>query len=54
MPNHLRRHPVRLGEDNDYVYREVLGISDDEYAELDRLGHIGMDYPTATPVAAGG
>ena len=44
MPNHLRRHPVRLGEDNDYVYREVLGLSDEEYAELERLGHIGMDY----------
>jgi crotonobetainyl-CoA:carnitine CoA-transferase CaiB-like acyl-CoA transferase len=52
-PNHLRRHPVLLGEDNDYVYREILGISDEEYAELDRLGHIGMDYPSATPVAAG-
>lgn len=53
-PNHLRRHPVLLGEDNEYVYREILGLSDEEYAELDRLGHIGMDYPSATPVAAAG
>lgn len=49
-PNHLRRHPVTLGEDNDYVYRDVLGLSDDEYRELDRLGHIGTDY---TPGALG-
>jgi len=49
-PNHLRRHPVTLGEDNDYVYREVLGLSDAEYAEMERLGHIGTDY---TPGALG-
>ncbi len=27
-----------------YVYKELLGISDEEYAELEREGHIGMDY----------
>mgnify|MGYP001035133764 CR=1 FL=1 len=36
--------PVRLGEDNDYVYREVLGLSEKEYDHLKALGHIGMDY----------
>ncbi|MGH2598268.1 MAG: CaiB/BaiF CoA transferase family protein [Dehalococcoidia bacterium] len=51
-PNHLRRHPVRLGEDNEYVYREILGLSDEEYDDLTRRGHIGMDYPFAKPVAA--
>jgi crotonobetainyl-CoA:carnitine CoA-transferase CaiB-like acyl-CoA transferase len=51
IPNHLRRHPVRLGEDNDYVYRDLLGISDEEYAELERLGHIGMDYPSPAPAS---
>jgi crotonobetainyl-CoA:carnitine CoA-transferase CaiB-like acyl-CoA transferase len=49
IPNHLRRHPVRLGEDNDYVYRDLLGLSDAEYEELDQLGHIGMDYPQLAP-----
>ena len=36
--------PVRLGEDNDYVYREVLKISEEEYDKLKALGQIGMDY----------
>jgi crotonobetainyl-CoA:carnitine CoA-transferase CaiB-like acyl-CoA transferase len=43
-PNLIRRHAPRLGEDNEYVYRELLGISDEEYAELEREGHIGMDF----------
>lgn len=50
-PNHLRRHPVRLGEDNVPLYRELLGLSDEEYEHLERLGHIGMDYPNTVPVA---
>ena len=45
MPITIRRGPVRLGEDNEYVYKQVLGVSDEEYAELERLGHIGMDFP---------
>ena len=36
--------PVRLGEDNDYIYREVLKISEEEYDKLKALGQIGMDY----------
>jgi crotonobetainyl-CoA:carnitine CoA-transferase CaiB-like acyl-CoA transferase len=44
-PNHLRRHAVRLGEDNEYVYRELLNLSDDQMRRLTALGHIGMDYP---------
>ena len=44
-PIRIRRGPVRLGEDNEYVYKHVLGVSDEEYAELKRLGHIGMDFP---------
>ncbi|HEY4331271.1 MAG TPA: CoA transferase, partial [Ilumatobacteraceae bacterium] len=41
-----------LGEDNDYVYRELLGVDDDEYAALQRDGHIGEDYvaPDGTPL----
>ena len=44
IPFEVRKPPVRLGEDNDYVYREVLGLSEDEYDNLKTLGHIGMDY----------
>jgi hypothetical protein len=33
-----------VGQDNEYVYRELLGIDDDEYAELVREGHIGSEY----------
>ena len=43
-PPSIRRGPVRLGEDNEYVYKGLLSVSDAEYAELEREGHIGMDY----------
>jgi crotonobetainyl-CoA:carnitine CoA-transferase CaiB-like acyl-CoA transferase len=43
-PNSIRRYAYRLGEDNEYVYKELLGISDEEYAELEREGHIGKDF----------
>ncbi len=43
-PPGIRRGPVRLGEDNEYVYKQLLSISDKRYAELEREGHIGMDY----------
>ena len=44
IPFEVRKPPVRLGEDNDYVYREVLGLTEEEYDQLKALGHIGMDY----------
>jgi len=31
------------------VYKELLGTSDEEYARLEELGHIGMDYPPEMP-----
>jgi crotonobetainyl-CoA:carnitine CoA-transferase CaiB-like acyl-CoA transferase len=43
-PNRIRRYACRLGEDNEYVYKELLGVSDEEYAELEREGHIGVDF----------
>ena len=43
-PTKIRRGPVRLGEDNEYVYQELLGYSAEEYAVLEEEGHIGMDY----------
>jgi crotonobetainyl-CoA:carnitine CoA-transferase CaiB-like acyl-CoA transferase len=42
-PGGIRRPAVRLGEHNEYVYKQILGVSDEEYAELEREGHIGMD-----------
>lgn len=41
-----------LGADNDYVYREVLGVDDARYRELDSEGHIARDYlgPDGTPL----
>ena len=45
MPIRIRRGPVQLGQDNEYVYKRVLGVSDEEYAEFERMGHIGMDFP---------
>lgn len=44
-PNHLRRYPVRLGEDNDYVLHDLLDLPPEEYGRLLKNGHIGMDYP---------
>jgi crotonobetainyl-CoA:carnitine CoA-transferase CaiB-like acyl-CoA transferase len=43
-PFQVRKPPVRLGEDNDYIYREVLKLSEEEYDHLKALGQIGMDY----------
>ena len=48
-PNHLWRHAPRLGEDNEYVYKQVLGFTDEKYAEFARGGHIGMDYDPSVP-----
>ena len=50
-PNSLRLPPVRLGEYNEYVYKKILGVSDAEYAELEKEGHIGTDF---SPEAIGG
>lgn len=42
-PNAIRTPPCRLGEHNEYVYKEILGITDKEYAELEKEGHIGTE-----------
>jgi crotonobetainyl-CoA:carnitine CoA-transferase CaiB-like acyl-CoA transferase len=44
-PNAFRRPACRLGEDNDYVYRELLDLSEGDLDRLEDLGHIGTDYP---------
>ena len=39
----IRKPPCRLGEHNEYVYKTLLGVSDEEYTELEKEGHIGME-----------
>lgn len=43
-PLGVRTPPVRLGEHNEYIYKELLGYSDEEYRELEAEGHIGTEY----------
>ena len=43
-PLGIHRGPVMFGQDNEYVYRELLGYSADEYAAFEAAGHIGTDY----------
>jgi crotonobetainyl-CoA:carnitine CoA-transferase CaiB-like acyl-CoA transferase len=55
-PNRIRRGPVTLGQDNDYVYREVMRYSDAEYDAMKAAGQIGTTYSEAvlgyTPAGA--
>ncbi len=48
----LRTAPALFGEHNDYVYRELLGIGDEEFARLRTDGHIVDTYDAS--VLAGG
>jgi crotonobetainyl-CoA:carnitine CoA-transferase CaiB-like acyl-CoA transferase len=43
-PASFRRPPCCLGEHNDYVYRELLGMDEAEMAGLREAGHIGDTY----------
>ena len=49
LPNKLRLPPCQLGEHNEYVYKKVLGVSDEEYARLKAAGHIGTDFAPEIP-----
>jgi crotonobetainyl-CoA:carnitine CoA-transferase CaiB-like acyl-CoA transferase len=41
----MRWGPIpAMGYDNDYVYREVLGMDDGEYEKLAAEGHLSLDY----------
>ena len=42
--NPLRRAPVTIGQDNEYVYREVVGMDEAEYASHVASGQIGDTY----------
>ena len=42
--NGVRRPSPMLGEHNEYVFKELLGLSDAEYTGLEHKGHVGMEY----------
>lgn len=42
-PRRIERPAPMLGQHNEYVYRELLGYSDEEYARLEAEGHIGTE-----------
>jgi crotonobetainyl-CoA:carnitine CoA-transferase CaiB-like acyl-CoA transferase len=46
-PSRAQPHPPLLGEHNAYVYRELLGFTEEQYRHFEELGHIGMDYDLA-------
>ncbi len=48
-PLDIYKPPVALGEDNDYVYRELLGYSAEEIAAFEAAGQIGRDYDPDIP-----
>ena len=48
-PTGVRQPPVALGEHNEYVYRELLGVDDAEYDRLVAAGHISMDFDATIP-----
>ena len=43
-PATIRQAPVAMGEHNDYVYRELLGFTEEEYNRLCMAGHITTDF----------
>ncbi len=46
-PNRIRRGPALLGQDNEYVYRELMGYSEAEYTALIEAGLVGTTYSPA-------
>ncbi len=50
-PNKIRRAAPRLGEDNEYIYKQIIGVSDEEYSELEKELHIGMDFVADLEIA---
>ncbi|MEO8539916.1 MAG: CoA transferase [bacterium] len=48
-PVEFSQPPVMFGEHNDYVYREILKLSDAEYETLKAGGHIADEYDASVP-----
>ena len=49
-PLRFERAAPTLGQDNDYVYREVLGYDDERIGSLTAAGHIGERYTFEDPL----
>jgi len=45
----IRSAPVAMGQDNDYVYRELLGCDDEEIDRLTKAGHIADRFADQIP-----
>ncbi len=43
-PITVRLPAAAMGEHNEYVYREVIGVSDEEWERYKAAGHISMDF----------
>ncbi len=43
-PFELRQTAPLLGEHNEYVYKDLLGTTEERYRQWEKQGHIGMDY----------
>lgn len=48
-PVEFYQPPVCFGEHNEYVYRELLKLSDEEYEALKAGGHIAEEYDPSVP-----
>lgn len=48
-PVTVRQPPVGLGEHNEYVYRQLLGVDEAEYDRLVAAGHIAQDFDANIP-----
>lgn len=48
-PVEFYQPPVCFGEHNEYVYRELLKVSDSEYEALKAGGHIAEEYDPSVP-----
>jgi crotonobetainyl-CoA:carnitine CoA-transferase CaiB-like acyl-CoA transferase len=45
----IERPPVGLGEHNEYVYKQLIGVSDAEYEDLLARGEIGTEFDPSIP-----
>ena len=48
-PNEIRMPPCQLGEHNPYIYSDLLGYGEEDYARMETEGHIGTTYVVDNP-----
>ena len=48
-PVEFYQPPVRFGEHNDYVYRDILKVDDAEFERLKAAGHVATTYDPSVP-----